>query len=614
MPTIIPPTESDICGVGATPTKTAARESFRQWIRAYLNLFGTSGTTDGALTTLGGDTVGINVFKATDTTESATALGLNASSGSSLVGFIQTGTGAVPRTLQDKGRESVSVKDFGAVGDGVTDDTAAIQAADTYAASVGKGIYLPGAVYVCEGLIVTSVAVVSNGDATLLHKAGSGGTMMSVSSSAVIRGLVFDGNKSNKSGLPYCIVLNSPDCLVTENKFKDHYYKVIVADLAQGSRIISNRFEDNGSIANCNQIEVKCSNAVVMANTMENIGDGHCVRTGYFSGDTVREVSNVVIIGNTFEASDHVGVTCELGSSEILIQGNTFDALEAGVKAETSPDSSDISVIGNTFSNLTNAVGTCFNMSGDRSVFSGNTVINCPSGPFFGSDSICIGNKFINSGTAAAYMVSLANTSMNGITCTDNLFTGTTGGGINIGNGSIIRGNRIKTTSEFAIRAYGVGCIVSENYIDGATTGISVPSTFSLGTISVNYIANCSTTNLSYSAGANTNVVSNNTAVAALVTSRTIATGVVTVGQFDLSLKLDTEASAATDDLDTISGGVTGQRLICTTTSATRDVTLKDGIGNLRLNGDFVIGATSDTISLYYNGTNWLEVARSTNL
>jgi hypothetical protein len=159
-----------------------------------------------------------------------------------------------------------------------------------------------------------------------------------------------------------------------------------------------------------------------------------------------------------------------------------------------------------------------------------------------------------------------------------------------------------------------VGCIVSENYIDGATTGISVPSTFSLGTISVNYIANCSTTNLSYSAGANTNVVSNNTAVAALVTSRTIATGVVTVGQFDLSLKLDTEASAATDDLDTISGGVTGQRLICTTTSATRDVTLKDGIGNLRLNGDFVIGATSDTISLYYNGTNWLEVARSTNL
>jgi polygalacturonase len=44
-------------------------------------------------------------------------------------GFIQEGTGAVQRTVESKLQDVVSVKDFGAVGDGVADDTAAIQAA-----------------------------------------------------------------------------------------------------------------------------------------------------------------------------------------------------------------------------------------------------------------------------------------------------------------------------------------------------------------------------------------------------------------------------------------------------------------------------------------------------
>jgi len=59
--------------------------------------------------------------------------------GSGLVGFLQSGTGAVGRTVQSKLRDSVSVMDFGAVGDGTTDDTAAIQAAE----NTGKAVYFP---------------------------------------------------------------------------------------------------------------------------------------------------------------------------------------------------------------------------------------------------------------------------------------------------------------------------------------------------------------------------------------------------------------------------------------------------------------------------------------
>ena len=71
---------------------------------------------------------------------------LAASSGSSLIGFIQAGTGAVATTVQTKLRESVSVKDFGAIGDGVTNDTNAFKAA----IAASTSIYLPQGTYLIE--------------------------------------------------------------------------------------------------------------------------------------------------------------------------------------------------------------------------------------------------------------------------------------------------------------------------------------------------------------------------------------------------------------------------------------------------------------------------------
>ena len=65
----------------------------------------------------------------------------------SQVTFTQAGTGAITRNIQDKARESVSVKDFGAVGDGVTDDTAAIQAAIDSLGAVGGMVQVPPGTY-----------------------------------------------------------------------------------------------------------------------------------------------------------------------------------------------------------------------------------------------------------------------------------------------------------------------------------------------------------------------------------------------------------------------------------------------------------------------------------
>lgn len=61
----------------------------------------------------------------------------------SLVSYSPAGVGAVATDVQAKLREFVSVKDFGAVGDGVADDTAAIQAA----LATTRSVFLPAGTY-----------------------------------------------------------------------------------------------------------------------------------------------------------------------------------------------------------------------------------------------------------------------------------------------------------------------------------------------------------------------------------------------------------------------------------------------------------------------------------
>jgi hypothetical protein len=94
------------------------------------------------------DKNGSVVYSALQATERYGALIISSAD----ISFLQAGTGAVVRTAQGKMRDIVNVLDFGATANGVTDDTAAFQSANTAAA--GKPVTVPPGSYKITGTLV----------------------------------------------------------------------------------------------------------------------------------------------------------------------------------------------------------------------------------------------------------------------------------------------------------------------------------------------------------------------------------------------------------------------------------------------------------------------------
>ena len=98
--------------------------------------------------------------------QAADATSLKSGDSSTGLAFLQAGTGATSRTVQAKLRDVVSVKDFGAVGDGVTDDTAAIQLAFDYCSANNASLHIIDGSYVLSNKVTSVNAFDVTCDAT----------------------------------------------------------------------------------------------------------------------------------------------------------------------------------------------------------------------------------------------------------------------------------------------------------------------------------------------------------------------------------------------------------------------------------------------------------------
>ena len=107
----------------------------------------------------------INALTAFETSLANTT---SSTQGSSLVGYVPA-SGPPGRTVQAKLQDTVSVKDFGAVGDGSTDDTTAFQNAIAYCQSStqygGRALYIPGGRYkITSSLTISKEFITIFGD------------------------------------------------------------------------------------------------------------------------------------------------------------------------------------------------------------------------------------------------------------------------------------------------------------------------------------------------------------------------------------------------------------------------------------------------------------------
>jgi parallel beta-helix repeat protein len=308
-----------------------------------------------------------------------------------------TATGSTSaRSLSDRFAEVVNVKDFGATGDGVTDDTAAIRAAKL-ATPTGGVIYFPEGTYRAIGSNVLSS--LSNIRVTGAGRQGSKILFEEETSGVAIAPITISGDNVIFEDIGFQCISTSIDslivkCISASNKVMFSGVEVdgsLSFDGVDRNRVHFIKINDNvdtakWTIANCYIHDVHfgvfTSNSLTALQQQWSIDGNHFWNnTGddleFNSADNPNRVwVDITVTGNTFvDNSYSTDPSFAIGSDsgkEITIVGNTFRKYLATSAIHLEDNVENVTISGNVFYECRFGIELYDNSDSNHYVISGN--------------------------------------------------------------------------------------------------------------------------------------------------------------------------------------------------------------------------------------------------
>jgi hypothetical protein len=277
------------------------------------------------------------------------------STGAAVTGSISVNSNANIRTTKGNFNLVLNIKDYGAVGDGVTNDTSAIASAVSALPSTGGILYVPRGEYLTDTITITSktgLRIVGDGIGVSRLKGRTATRVLVVNSSSnvTVSGITFNGNCSTRTAGQQAVVFDIITGLdFNHNEIINSGEFAIMVGLTSGSdvRVTNNLIGLNYA----DGINIQNVTRYIIANNIVDGADDDCIAVNGSHG---------LIIGNNVKPRNDLGTSTGRGiwsgfnATDLTIIGNYIDSVKQTgifINQEDSNKQTRIKVIGNTVVN-----------------------------------------------------------------------------------------------------------------------------------------------------------------------------------------------------------------------------------------------------------------------